>query len=262
MRNVERFSSYPMRQNFLFRNFELTCHICFFYFGVRWRKFSAMVDKRLTTLLSIIMMPSLCWASGGFRICFQETERSSQCQGPSSTCSGWSSSPAWSQPFRDDTDNRGGGCRYQWRIEANEPIDPAMEYRLCFRETEGSSQCQGTRSSCTGWSSTPSWTSRFRDDTDGRSGGCKYAWKIESRRLQRISSQVCRVCFKETEGSSQCQGNRQSCSGWSAPGLGSPSWTSPFRDDTDNRGGGCRYQWFLECTSRGRALSCSLDKPC
>lgn len=106
MRNVERFSNYPMRQNFLFRNFELTCHICFFYFGVRWRKFLAMVDKRLITLLSIIMLPSLCWASDGFRICFQETERSSQCQGPSSTCSGWSSSPAWSQPFRDDTDNR------------------------------------------------------------------------------------------------------------------------------------------------------------
>ncbi len=53
----------------------------------------------------------------------------------------------------------------------------------------------------------------------------------------------CRICFRETEGSSQCQGNRSSCSGWSS----SPSWTTPFRDDTDNRGGGCKYQWKLEC---------------
>ena len=137
-----------------------------------------------------------------------------------------------------------------------------MEYRLCFKETEGSSQCQGTRSSCTGWTPSPSWTDRFRDDTDNRGGGCRYAWKIESRCPKpRESIQVCRVCFKEVEGSSQCQGNRQSCSGWSAPGR-DPSWTSPFRDDTDNRGGGCIYQWFLECTSITISNSCAGDHPC
>jgi len=53
----------------------------------------------------------------------------------------------------------------------------------------------------------------------------------------------CRLCFREIEGSSQCQRSRHSCSGWST----SPSWTSPFRDDTDRRGGGCTYQWRLEC---------------
>ncbi|CAF3110171.1 unnamed protein product [Rotaria socialis] len=54
---------------------------------------------------------------------------------------------------------------------------------------------------------------------------------------------ACRICFQETEGSSQCQGQRHSCSGWSTH----PEWTLPFRDDTDNRSGGCLYQWKLEC---------------
>ena len=135
-----------------------------------------------------------------------------------------------------------------------------MEYRLCFQETEGSSQCQGTRSSCTGWGPTPSWTSHFRDDTDNRGGGCRYAWKIELRPAKAIH--VCRVCFKETEGSSQCQGNRQSCSGWSAPMIRNPHWTLPFRDDTDNRGWGCAYRWYLDCTSLYEAIFCPRDSPC
>lgn len=54
---------------------------------------------------------------------------------------------------------------------------------------------------------------------------------------------ACRVCFMETEGSSQCQGTRNSCSNWST----SPDWTAGFRDDTDARGGGCTYHWKVEC---------------
>ena len=199
--------------------------------------------RHLLIFVYVIGWLSSSWAEDGFRICFRETERSSQCQGPSYSCSGWSSNPAWTQPFRDDTDQRSGGCRYQWKIEAHHNIRRNKEYRLCFAETEGSSQCQGSRRSCTDWSRTPSWMSSFRDDTDRRSGGCKYAWKIESRITTITKKPVCRVCFKETEGSSQCQGSRQSCSGWSANKV--PAWTLPFRDDTDNRGGGCSYSWYL-----------------
>lgn len=54
---------------------------------------------------------------------------------------------------------------------------------------------------------------------------------------------ACRVCFQEREGSSQCQGNRDSCSGWSTD----PDWTAHYRDDTDNRAGGCAYYWKIEC---------------
>ena len=60
----------------------------------------------------------------------------------------------------------------------------------------------------------------------------------------------CQICFNETEGSDQCGGARETCSGWTAPPFEngkSPAWTEPFRDDTDSRGGGCTYQWRVEC---------------
>jgi hypothetical protein len=65
----------------------------------------------------------------------------------------------------------------------------------------------------------------------------------------KISAKLtaCRVCFLETEGSSQCQGNRNSCSAYTSVTVRSPEWTSGFRDDTDKRGGGCMYHWKVEC---------------
>jgi len=79
-----------------------------------------------------------------------------------------------------------------------------------------------------------------------------------SERIDEVESQVpavqeqwrysyahCRVCFRETEGSSRCHGSRYSCSGWSD--LPVPSWTEPFHDLTDGTDGGCTYQWRVEC---------------
>ena len=124
-------------------------------------------------------------------------------------------------------------------------MSPGVEYRLCFKETEGSSQCQGSRSSCTDWGKSNSWTAPFRDDTDDRAGGCTYQWSIEERFAAGVPAQKCRVNFRETEGSSQCQGTRTGTSGWST----SPVFSPEFRDDTDNRSGGCTYQWSLECVA-------------
>jgi len=51
----------------------------------------------------------------------------------------------------------------------------------------------------------------------------------------------CKLCFQEIEGSDQCEENR-------GPQCASiNSWTQPFRDDTDDRPGGCTYQWMLQC---------------
>jgi hypothetical protein len=81
-------------------------------------------------------------------------------------------------------------------------------------------------------------TKAVRKDLEGQIG------KLQDQMSRRINQ--CRICFRETEGSDQCQGNRNSCSDWT--GIGGPeSWTQPFRDDTDNRLGGCTYQWRLEC---------------
>ena len=73
-----------------------------------------------------------------------------------------------------------------------------------------------------------------------------------NEQLAKIKSQLtvtitqCRICFREIEGSTQCQLNRDSCSGWSLPDN-THAWTKPFRDDTDKRAGGCKYLWRLEC---------------
>ena len=58
----------------------------------------------------------------------------------------------------------------------------------------------------------------------------------------------CRLCFQETEGSSQCQGTRYSCSGYVSVADPNGYWTNPYRDDTDNRNGACTYQWKVECS--------------
>lgn len=225
---------------------------------------STMESKRLVLffLSTCLLLPCRARYIEGFRICFRQT--GSQFQGISSTCSGYSpTNEAWSSPFRDDTGGQSkGGHKYEWRIEAGHKIPQYKEYRLCFWETEGSSQCKKSRNSCTGWSSSPAWTSPFRDLTNEESGGCRYSWLIQSQ-YHKYSSrfQVCRVCFKEVEGTSQCQGTRKSCSGWAAPGA-DPSWTLPFHDNTDNRGGGCTYQWHLDCTSMYYAIFCPRDSPC
>jgi len=75
----------------------------------------------------------------------------------------------------------------------------------------------------------------------------------------RYSYARCRVCFSETEGSSQCHGSRYSCSGWSD--LPVPSWTAPFRDLTDGRGGGCTYQWRVECRHNRESIFNSTTEP-
>jgi len=66
----------------------------------------------------------------------------------------------------------------------------------------------------------------------------------ELSRRPDLGVRRCRVCFYESEGSVACQDSRHTCSGWSDQGAG---WTDSFRDDTDHRAGGCRYQWRVEC---------------
>lgn len=53
----------------------------------------------------------------------------------------------------------------------------------------------------------------------------------------------CRVCFKAGGPNDQCGGDRNTCSGWSSE----PQWTDVFNDDTDDKPGGCSYQWNIEC---------------
>ena len=229
----------------------------------------------LVLFFACLLLP--CRAHPGFRICFKQADDSSQYQGISESCSGYSRrledpenppfqegnpESEWSSPFRDDTGGKSKRHTYQWRVEAGEQILNFTEYRLCFWEKEGGIQCRGKRQSCTGWSSQPSWTQPFDDFTYAKKGGCRYSWMIQARPYTFYPSRftVCRVCFQETRGSSRCQGDRKSCSAFAGPGK-DPAWTRPFHDDT-NFQGGCTYSWYLDCTSVPFAAYCPPFSPC
>ena len=88
-----------------------------------------------------------------YRLCFSWTGRSNFCYGTGSlTCTGWSSQPDWTQPFHDYTNASPGHCRYSWMIQSR-PYSYPSRFKVCcvcFKETLGSFQCQGTRRSCSG----------------------------------------------------------------------------------------------------------------
>lgn len=66
----------------------------------------------------------------GFNMCrvfFGETEDSSQCQKNRHSCS-WCTTvdyPAFTEVFRDDTDNLSGGCLYSWYLDCKYSADVA-----------------------------------------------------------------------------------------------------------------------------------------
>ena len=193
----------------------------------------------------------------GMSICFSEVEGSSRCMGNRGSCSGLSALPYGTRTFGDGTDDGSGGCQYRWQIQQTRPFTN-VEYRLCFNEQTGASQCQGSRNTCTTWGDYGSWTQPFRDATQSRYSRscflwwcrtravagdvCEYRWRIEERFRANTPTMKCRVHFRETEGSERCTGSRASVSGWS----NQPSPTEGFRDDTDSKGS-CQYAWRLEC---------------
>lgn len=89
--------------------------------------------------------------------------------------------------------------------------------------------------------------SAFSANVDSRIGSMGTAIQNAQSRIDSVSSTAlrrCRICFQEGEGSSQCERNRDTCSGY---GTTDGGWTEWFRDETDNRNGGCQYHWKVEC---------------
>ena len=80
--------------------------------------------------------------------------------------------------------------------------------------------------------------------------------------LETLSSEVireCRVCFREVEGSDQCQGALNACSGWSNPQR-SGDWSPAFREMTPTIATEHANQWKLRVsvtTVTSAATKCS-----
>ena len=145
--------------------------------------------------------------------------------------------------YRDDTDGRGGGCRMQWGIRS--PYSPAwfQSVKICYRwYADGNSgQCGGGAATelC---ATVGHFTSEYRDDTDGRGGGCRMSWRLQ---IPSNSPQWLRnvnLCYNWYP-----DGNSGQCGGGVGRSLCARAnlWTTYYRDDTDGRGGGCRMSWQL-----------------
>eukprot|EP01084_Bolivina_argentea_P251422 421672_1 len=140
--------------------------------------------------------------------------------------------------------------------------DPNAGFSVCFREIEQSSQCQGTRNSCSGYSGLPSFTKPYLDDTDTRSGGCKYQYKLLPG-IQVNTDHEYRICFYSYGSgwnNGQCAGTKFSCSGWASNIEPTPIWTKPFIDNTNDLPGGCFYEWLT--LSRVKLLQNANTKSC
>lgn len=146
--------------------------------------------------------------------------------------------------YRDDTDNRGGGCHMSWGIES--PYSPPWFRRvqICYRwyPDGNGGQCGGgvRRELC---ASVNKYTPVYRDDTDNRGGGCQMSWKIKLPSVHHLWARKMKLCFRWRADSNNGQcGHAGTASLLCAKAN---SWTPYYRDDTDNRGGGCRMRWGI-----------------
>lgn len=145
--------------------------------------------------------------------------------------------------YRDDTDGRGGGCRMQWGITSYNNPSWFNEVKICYRwypDGDGG-QCGGgaSRLLC---APINRYTSEYRDDSDGRGGGCRMSWKLDvpsNSPLWLKTTQLCYYWYPDGNGG-QCgpAPSRTLC-------ARSDQWTAYYRDDTDGRSGGCRMSWGL-----------------
>nr|XP_006817276.1 PREDICTED: perivitellin-2 67 kDa subunit-like [Saccoglossus kowalevskii] len=145
--------------------------------------------------------------------------------------------------YRDDTDGRGGGCQMRWGIAASVYDYWFSQVQICYQwyaDGDGG-QCGGgaARLLCAPLNS---YTGYYRDDTDGRGGGCRMSWQLKvpvNSPDWMFDTQLCYRWYPDGDGG-QCGGgvDRTLC-------AYANRWTTYYRDDTDGRSGGCRMQWGL-----------------
>ena len=99
-------------------------------------------------------------------------------------------------------------------------------------------QCAGALSGCSGWASNPYNSPTYLDNTNGIQGGCYLQWKLEGSNLKGKY----RVCRDVQGPANQCGYTGVYCSGW----TNNPSWSTSYKDDTDQRSGYCNLAWRIE----------------
>ena len=136
----------------------------------------------------------------------------------------------------------------QWAINSPNAESWFKSVQICYRWfADGSGQCGGgaPNSQC---ASIGNFTSEYRDDTDDRPGGCRMSWQLSVPGYSPHWLRTMSLCFEwfADGDSGQCGGGVEQTLCATAN-----SWTRYYRDDTDNRGGGCRMSWSLHLQSNG-----------
>jgi len=158
----------------------------------------------------------------------------------------------FTREYLDETDWRPGGCFYSWRLEiVGNPKEQIPSYfrdtQICHRwHAQGDAhQCGGNRRDGRNCAKVGQSTARYLDDTDWRGGGCEYSWIIStpSNAPMWLKNNL-KMCFKW-----RATGDRGQCG---QGGLPSPvcaksnQWTTPYKDDSDKRHGGCMMSFGLK----------------
>ncbi|GFR71720.1 perivitellin-2 67 kDa subunit [Elysia marginata] len=204
----------------------------------------ADVEKLEDDIKKQTTVPS--WFTANTQLCYQWRP-----DGDGGQCGGGAARRLCARPgsmtpvYRDDTDGRGGGCRMQWSIQSTGFESWFSQVQICYRwhpDGDGG-QCGGgaARLLCAGLNK---FSPEYRDDTDGRGGGCQMSWRIivpDAAPLWMKAIKLCYSWYPDGDGG-QCgpPGKARSLC------ATANQWTTYYRDDTDGRGGGCRMSWGLQ----------------
>ncbi|XP_059146764.1 perivitellin-2 67 kDa subunit-like [Physella acuta] len=148
--------------------------------------------------------------------------------------------------YKDWTDWRWGGCKMQWAIFTNWTNPPAWlsQVKMCFQwyAEDDIYQCGGNAGEiyCAPINQN---TPEYFDDTGNRNGGCQMRWMIQVPDNAPYWMKAVQMCYEwAAEGdASQCGGDAPShqC-------VIANEWTQYYRDQTDDRWGGCDMKWGLK----------------
>ena len=220
-----------------------------------------MPNRRLIMFLSTIVWMSNCLAEDGFRICFQETEGSSQCQGPKHTCSGWSSNPAWTHfemtpTIEMEAVTTSGKSKHI--KTSNQTSSTVSAFK---RQKEARNVKEHEALAPAGAKARPGHNISAMTPTK-EMGAAVTLGKSSLNQHRPTQFQPVGCASKKLRAALSARVTAKAAVDCSA--KENPEWTLPFRDDTDNRGGGCAYYWYLDCqySKCGAALNCPRDSPC
>jgi len=157
----------------------------------------------------------------------------------------------FTRDYLDETDLRIGGCYYSWRLQiVGNPKEQIPSYfkntKVCHKwhAQADARQCNGNRRDGTNCAQVGHSTARYLDETDWRGGGCEYSWMISTPGNAPMWLKNLQLCMKW-----RATGDRAQCGRGGLPSTictRSNRWSTPYKDDSSVRPGGCMMSWGMK----------------